>query len=196
VCIHTPKDALCDATLCETCELGLGCVAGTPLVTQLLLDPAFDLASMDWDETGSDTANLLADAKAQTPPKSAKFGPASAVAKMQQYSDVFQWVTIPDGTVALTLKGYYELAPGTKSPADDFLLLGFYESGATDVYAKFNKLIGTSGTQAAWKAFNYSIPAATVQKMVGTQYTFDLVAYTWDSVFHVDSLELNATTCK
>lgn len=42
-CVHTPKDTACDASSCETCQAGIGCVASAKKTMQLLADPSFDL---------------------------------------------------------------------------------------------------------------------------------------------------------
>ena len=196
VCAHAPKDTLCDASLCETCQAGIGCVAGDTTTTQLLLDPNFDLLTGDWDESGSDGTNVMTVSMAQSGTKAAKFGPAPADATEQDYSDLLQYVTIPKGTIALTLTGYYKLAPGTTLPSKDYLVAAFYEDGGTKPFTQFHSFAATSGVQTTWKMFSYTAPKADVLTMGGTEYTFDLVAHVWDTVFHIDSLQLNATLCK
>lgn len=196
VCAHVAKDTLCDASLCETCQVGIGCVAGDTTTMQLLLDPNFDQLTGDWDESGSDGTNVMTVAMAQSGTKAAKFGPAPADASEQDYSDLLQYVTIPKGTISLTLTGYYKLAPGTQAPADDYMVAAFYEDGAIKPFTQFHSFEATSGAQTAWKMFNYNAPKADVLTMGGTEYTFDFVAHVWDTVFHVDSLQLNATLCK
>jgi hypothetical protein len=195
VCLHTPKDTLCDGSSCETCQAGIGCVAGDKVEMQLLLDPNFDVPAGDWDESGSDGINVTLDPAAQTPTRIAKFGPAAPAAKEQQYSDLLQLVTVPKGTVALTLTGYYKLLPGVKVPADDYLVAAMYEDGALLPFTQFHSFEATSGAKAAWTAFTYSAPKAEVADMGGLDYTFDLVAHTWDSVYRFDTLALNATVC-
>jgi hypothetical protein len=195
-CQHAPKDTLCDSSLCETCQAGIGCVAGPKTTMQLLADPNFDLDTGDWDDSGSDVANIMVVAAAQSGTRAAKFGPAPKNATEQQYSDVLQWVSIPKGTVALTLKGYYKLTPGTDTPADDYLVAALYEDGAIKPFTQLHSFEATAGAQPNWKAFTYSAPKSEVAMMGGNDYTFDLVAHVWDTVFHFDSLELNATVCQ
>ena len=195
-CVHTPKDTLCDASSCETCQAGIGCVAGEKTTMQLLLDPNFDLATNDWDESGSDGVNLVTLAGAQTGTKVAQFGPGDITAEEQDYSDLLQWVTIPERTVALTFTGYYKLTPGTFKVADDYVVAAFYEDGAIKPFTQFHSFEATTGAQAAWKAFTYNAPKDDVLKMPGTEYTFDLVAHVWDTVFQFDSVQLNATVCQ
>jgi hypothetical protein len=203
VCTHTPDDTKCDSTRCEVCSVGIGCVAGPTEETQLLTDPAFDLGSADWDQTSDRFGkNIFADAAAQTPGNIAKFGPAAANASAQEYGDLLQFVTIPANVVGITLKGYYKLTPGTgtgmKVPKNDYVAIGFWDPASSDIMPveQFDAIHGDSGAQASWKAFSYSMSAIEVQTLAGNEYTFDLVANTWGSIFQFDTLELNATTCK
>lgn len=198
VCTHTTKDTLCDADQCEKCTAGIGCVAGPKTLTQLLLDPNFDDATGDWDETSDTFAkNIFANAAAQTPANIAKFGPAKAAAAAQEYADLLQTVTIPVGTATLTLTGYYKLTPGTKLIEDDYVAVGFWEiDGGIMPFAQFHSFEGASGAQAAWKAFTYTLPKAKVTAMAGNDYTFDLVANLWGSVFQFDTLAVNAVVCE
>lgn len=195
-CVHTPKDTLCDASSCETCQAGIGCVAGAKTTMQLLADPNFDLDDASWDESGSDGFNVVTMAGAQSGANVAKFGPGDITAEEQDYSDLLQWVTIPEGTVALTFSGYYKLTPGTFVPADDYLVAAFYEQDSIKPFTQFHSFEATAGAQAAWKTFTYSAPKADVLEMGGIEYTFDLVAHLWDTVFQFDSLQLNATVCQ
>lgn len=215
-CIHTPKDSLCDGSRCETCKAGIGCLAGATSTVQLLADPGFDIvpASGDWDESGSEDVNIVTDPAAQTPTKIAKFGPGPAVGSNvddQQYSDVFQYVTIPVGTVAIDLTGFYELAAGRNSPKDDQLQAALFplecpdpdvdpnadpSCSVTKPFVTFHTFYASTGATTTWKAFSYSAQEKDVAKMAGADYSFDLVAYVWDTVFRVDSLQMNATVCR
>jgi hypothetical protein len=196
-CIHTPKNTLCDASACETCQAGIGCVAGEKTTMQLLLDPNFDLESNDWADAMSDGVSVQTVVGAQSGTKAAKFGPGDITADEQYYADLLQWVTIPERTVALNLTGYYKLTPGTFMAADDYVVAAFYEDGAVKPLTQFHSFEATTGAQAAWKMFTYNIPKTDdVPSMAGTEYTFDLVAHVWDTVFQFDSLQLNATVCQ
>jgi hypothetical protein len=195
VCSHTPDDKPCDATHCETCQAGIGCVAGPQTTTELLLDPNFDDATGDWDESGSDVKNIVANAQAQSGSTLAKLGPALPKAVKQQYSDLFQSVTIPAGVVALNLKGYYKLAPGVKLPADDYAVAALYELAATQPFMRFHDW-NANTAQATWKAFSYDAPKAKLAQLSGNDYTFDFVAEVWDSVYQFDTLSLSATVCQ
>jgi hypothetical protein len=210
-CVHSPKNNLCDGTLCETCQTGIGCVAGPKTTTQLLLDPGFDTpATGDWDESGSDGNNVVTNNAAQTPTKVAKFGPGPSVGTNldnQQYSDLLQYLTIPTGTVALSLSGYYKLTTGLHSPKDDYLVTAFYPIDCTDPkadpdcdtllpFTQFHSFEAAVGASTTWKAFTYSAPKNDVAKMGGVDFTFDLVAHLWDSTFQFDSLQMTATVCQ
>jgi hypothetical protein len=215
-CVHTPKNTLCDSTMCQTCKAGIGCVAGPKTIVQLLEDPGFDIlpATGDWDESSSDGVNIVTNVAAQSPTKSAQFGPGPSVGTdldNQQYSDVYQYLTIPVGTVAINLTGFYKLTAGANSPKDDYLLTAFFQvecpdpdvdpnadpdCSLTKPFTEFHSFRGTTGATTTWKAFSYSAPKADVAKMGGVDYTFDLVAHVWDTEFQLDSLQMNATVCQ
>jgi hypothetical protein len=201
-CNHLPKDSLCDAMQCETCVVGIGCVAGAKQTTQLLLDPNFDDMNADWSEK-SDTfgKNLFVSPLPQTPTMIAKFGPAKSTAAAEEYGDLLQQVTIPPGTIALNLTGYYKLTPGkdsvAKPLAKEYVAVGFWEiGGGIEPFAQFHSFEAVDGAQAAWTAFTYDIPKAKVTAMAGNDYTFDLVANLWGSVFQFDTLAVNVTACE
>ena len=150
-CVHTPKDTLCDSSLCETCTVGIGCVAGPKDVVQLLQDPSFDLPSSDWDESGSDGKNVVTLVGAHSGTNVAKFGPAGPAAEEQDYSDLLQWVTIPEGTVALTLTGWYRATAGVTAPEDDYVVAAFYEAGSTRPFSQFHSFPSLStSARSAW----------------------------------------------
>ena len=200
VCTHTPKDTACDAGNCEVCTLGIGCVAGPKKNYELLVDPAFDLGSTDWSQQ-SDTfndQNIFSDPKAQSGTMIAKFGPAAADAKAQEYADLLQYVTIPADTVAITLTGYYQLKPGVKKPADDYVAVGFWDPASSSIMPaeQFHSFAGSGGAKSAWTAFSYALTAAEVKGLAGKEYTFDLVANVWDSEYRFDSLKLTGSSCK
>jgi hypothetical protein len=196
VCVHTPKDTLCDSSQCETCTVGIGCVAGPKDVVQLLEDPSFDLSSIAWDDAGSDGTNVVTLVGAHSGTKVAKFGPAGPAAEEQEYSDLLQRVTIPEGTVALTLTGWYRATAGTQAPEDDYVVAAFYEDGGTRPFSQLHSFEAVSSGSATFKMFSYNAIKSDVKEMAGGEYTFDLVAYTWDSVYYFDTLQLNATVCQ
>jgi hypothetical protein len=197
-CRSTADDSACDAFKCQTCQLGVGCVAGASRTEELLTDPDFDGSNQDWIETSDNfnDTNIFANNLAQTAPNIARFGPAPNNAVEQEYADLLQYVQIPERTVAVTLKGFFKLAPGTVLPEDDYTVAAIYELGETDPLVQFHSWRGDSAAQAAWKSFTYNAPKAKLLEMAGNEYTFDLVAYSWESVFQFDSLQLTATVCE
>jgi hypothetical protein len=204
VCVHTPKDTLCDSAQCEVCTVGIGCVAGPKDVIQLLENPSFDLSTNDWDMSG-DSGDIVTLVGAHSGTKAAQFGPAPADATEQGYADALQWVTIPEGTVALTLTGWYRASTETtcrpgceadKDTVEDYVVAALYENGGTRPFSQFHSFQASSSAAATFKTFSYSAPKADVKNMGGNEYSFDLVAVVWDSVYYFDTLQLNATVCQ
>jgi hypothetical protein len=76
------------------------------------------------------------------------------------------------------------------------VVVAFYEDGEIKPFTQFHSFEATAGAQVDWKPFSYSAPTADVLKMGGIEYTFDVVAHVWDTVFQFDSLQLNATVCE
>lgn len=197
-CNSTPDTTLCAATNdeCVTCQEGIGCVLGDSTVEELLLDPSFDAMTGDWLEYSDHFENnIFVEAGAQSGASIAKFGPAPLDAAEQEYADLLQYVTIPDNTISLTFSGYYKLAPGTKKPSADYVVAALFEIDDLDPYTTFHRWAGNSGGKATWTAFSYQADRANIQPMWGVEYTFDLVAHTWDTVFSLDTLSLKATVC-
>jgi hypothetical protein len=198
-CENTPDTTLCVASNdeCVTCQAGIGCVVGDSVVQELLLDPSFDAMTDDWVEYSDNfDNNIFMEAGAQSGTHIAKFGPTPLNAAEEEYADLLQYVTIPENTVSLIFSGYYQLAPGTKKPSADYVVAAFYEIGGLDPYTQFHSWAGNSGAKAAWTAFSYEADQPDIQPMWGEEYTFDLVAHTWDSVYRLDTLSLKATICE
>jgi hypothetical protein len=203
-CVHTPKDTLCDSAQCETCTVGIGCVAGPKDVIQLLENPSFDLSTNDWDMSG-DSGEIVTLVGAHSGTKAAQFGPAPVDATEQGYGDALQWVTIPEGTVALTLTGWYRAntkttcRPGCEADPEteeDYVVAALYEEGGTRPFSQFHSFEASSSAAATFKMFSYNAPKADVKEMGGNEYSLDLVAVVWDSVYYFDTLQLNATVCQ
>jgi hypothetical protein len=199
-CGHAPKDDLCDSTRCETCTVGIGCVAGPLKEEQVLVDPNFDAPDGDWDGSDSDITNVVVNAAAQSPTRIAKFGPAASNATKYQYGDLLQYVTLPKGVVGLTVTGYYKLTP-TKilhpDDPDDYVTLGFYDlNGGTLPVVQFHTFEGSGAAQTAWKQFTYTAPKDEVAKVLdGGDFSFDIVARAY-SAFQFDTMTLTTTTCQ
>lgn len=200
-CTHALNDKACDGARCEVCAAGIGCVAGKKDEMQLLLDASFDDMSGEWSQKSAtfNNKNIFVNALAQSPTMIAKFGPAAKNATEAEYADLLQIVTIPDGTVALTLKGYYKVAPGTlHKNDDDYVVTGLWDIGGASImpFAQFHAFNAQDGAEPAWKAFSYSLTDKQAKLVAGNDYTFDLVANAWDSTYQFDTLELNATVCQ
>jgi hypothetical protein len=198
-CTSTPETTLCAAANdeCVTCLAGIGCVLGDRVVEELLLDPSFDAVAGDWVEYSDNFAgNVFVEEGAQSGASIARFGPAPPGAAKQEYADLLQNVTIPDNTISLRFSGYYKLAPGNEKPSADYVVAALFEIDDLDPYTTFHRWAGNSGANAAWTAFSYEAERADIQPMWGVEYTFDLVAHTWDSVYRFDTLSLKATVCQ
>jgi hypothetical protein len=197
-CRHTADDSACDPFKCQSCQAGVGCVAGPTTMVDLLTDPGFDGTHDDWVEASDyfNDQNIFPNAMAQTAPNIATFGPAVAGAEEQEYADLLQYVEVPEGTVGITLTGYYKLAPGGVLPDEDYAVAAFYDLGAIDPIVQFHSWTGDGTAKAAWTSFTYNAPKAKLLEMSGNEYTFDLVAYSWETVFSFDSLKLTATVCQ
>lgn len=200
VCTHSADDALCvpDTGECLSCQVGIGCVAAPAIIEQLLLDPSFDDDSGDWVEDSDNYANIIfAEAGAQSGTRLARLGPAPVAAKEEEYADLYQIVTIPEGTQSLRLTGYFKLTPGATKPGADYVAAALYKlSGGTMPVSQFHSWAGSIGAQATWQSFSYDASRAEVIAMRGDDFTFDLVAHTMGSVYRFDTLSLEATICE
>jgi hypothetical protein len=203
-CLNTPDSALCDedADECATCEAGIGCVTRDATTLELLANPSFDATPKIWRELLEYTEQTLiieTDQFAETPDYSAYFGaladPESA--DDQAYAGIYQTIAIPEGTKQLRVTGFYEVYPGLYLPSMDDLTVALYEIGvASSPAVLFHTWTADDGEIGPWAAFEYLAPAAQLASVVGTNVTFDVFAYTWDSSFYVDSLSLQATVCE
>lgn len=200
-CGHAPKDTLCDASNCETCTVGIGCVAGPTKKEQLLLNPGFDdTVNVDWDDSGSDAAtNLYTNAMAQSGTKIAKFGPVGLNVNKHEYDDLLQTISLPDGVVDLTVTGYYKLTPTAKvipATEDDYIVLQLYDlNGAADPVVEFHSFYGDDPAQATWKSFTFSATKAEVSALVASDFTFDFVGHVF-STYQFDTMTLTSTICQ
>jgi hypothetical protein len=197
-CQHAVDDSRCDRFKCQSCEAGVGCVAGQSTSWSLLTDPGFDGTHDDWVESSQsfDDQNIFPDQSAQTPPRVARFGPAPLDATQQEYADLLQDVQVPEGTVALRLTGYYRLSPGRSARDEDYVVAGLYETGHDEPRVQFHVWRGDGDAKAAWTPFTFDAARADLVDMGGQAYTLDLVAYSWETVFSFDSLSLSATVCQ
>jgi hypothetical protein len=197
-CGHAPKDTRCDSTRCETCTVGVGCVAGSSTQTQILLDPNFDAGTGDWVDVNS---NIVTNALPQSPTKIANFGPAPANATKHIYYDLLQYVTLPAGVAGLTVTGYYKLTPFAKAHTTDpgdYVVLQVYDlNGSAAAAVEFNSFSATLGAKTEWgQKFTYAASPSELALLTdGGDYTFDFVGHVF-STFQFDTMTLTATTCQ
>lgn len=195
-CEHSADSERCDAANCETCTLGIGCVAGPKQVVQLLGDPKFDEAVSGWTQDSDGGPRILPSALSLSSPNVLQLGPAADDATDLEYSDIYQTLRVPAGSVALTLSLSYQFARGVLAPQDEYAVIAVYRRNATDPFAEFHQFKGSAADQATWKQVTYSAPFEEVQSMVGKDLTFDLVAHSADGVYLFDNLQLDATLCQ
>jgi len=213
-CVHTANDTACTpaAGACSsTCKVGIGCVDVAPTVKELLLDPNLDEETGDWQQYSEtyNHQNIFADAAAQSAPNSAQVKPAKADATEQETFDLYQEIHVPKGTTKLTVSGYYKMLPGVDSVdrpiAEDYATLTLFSleqpADATHNepwyirYIDYHEWDGDGLKKAAWTAFTYDTPKATIAKVLDTDVTLDIFAKTWDTKYYFDSLSLKATYC-
>jgi hypothetical protein len=197
-CNHQADDTTCDPSRCETCRLGIGCVASDMTTMPLLTDGNFDQASSGWTQD-SDRENIVTSAMAQSGTRLAQFGPGPGTpdATEQEYDDLYQLVSIPEAAVAVTLTGYYKLTPGQKAPTENKLWAALYQGRDTAYTALFFKLDGDLPAKNAWGTpFSYTLSTADLHEIAGLDFSFDIVATLWDSAYQLDSLQLTASVCE
>lgn len=193
-CTHSPSDTRCDATNCESCQSGIGCVAGPKQSLQLLLDPNFDQDAGDWQE--NEPGYVVSNAQALSSPKLVKIGPAPANAADYTYGDIYQYVTMPDKLATLSLTLNYRFTPGVKDPANEYVVVALYELSGVEPYTQFHEFYGDDPAQTTWKSATYKASKDEVSGMAGQDFTFDLVAHSFDGVYLFDSFTLDATVCQ
>jgi hypothetical protein len=194
-CEHLADSDRCDASNCESCLLGIGCVAGPKHLQQLLGDPQFDSGGNHWKEDGGPL--ILSDSRALSSPNLVQFGPAAPDATETLYGDVYQSLRIPAGTAALSLTLNYRFAPSDREPPDDeYAVAALYLHNATTPFTQFHSFPGTDPAQPTWKQVTYKAPPDDVARMVGKDFTFDLVAHAFGGEYWFDDLQLDATICE
>jgi hypothetical protein len=207
-CVNTPRTTRCepDAGECLVCLSGIGCVAGTEVKQQLLIDPNFDEVDPAWEQY-SETwdINIFPLGLPDTEPNIASFGPASDVATEQEYADLLQYLVIPTNTTKLTLTGKLWMSiSGVVAPEDDYVVAALYDevngprssSGVLMPSVQFNDWRGTTPEMIDWETFSYDAELSELESVAGREVSFDLVAFTWDSVFDFDTFSLEATSCE
>jgi hypothetical protein len=202
-CVHTPDTSLCDVDPgeCVTCQAGIGCVASDLTQIPLLLDPHFDLLSVDWEEFISDNVNqqsiVALNAQAQSPDHAAVWVPVPdpVTAPEQGYADLLQDVVVPEGSQQLRLTGFYRLSAGVYAPDEDFVSAALFRRNGTTPELTFHEWYADEGSQSEWLMFDYIASAPELEGLLGESLTFDLYGYNWDSTFYFDTLSLTAGVC-
>lgn len=204
-CVHTPDNTACDADPdeCVACQVGIGCVATPPTQVELLLNGGLDELLKIWREVVLDHPDqgtiISSYLLAQSPDNTAYFkgllDPA-ANEPDQGYAEIYQTVTIPEGTKQLRATGYYEVFPGTYAVAEDDLTVGLYELGSTAPALLFHTWSGSGGVVDPWVRFDYLASPTQLTAILGLDVTFTIFSYTWDSEFYVDTLSLEASVCQ
>ncbi len=194
-CQHEPATARCDAGNCETCMAGIGCVAGPKQVKQFLLDPNFDAPASAWKQDGGTL--IVESPLALSCPNLVQLGPAAPDATKALYGDVYQAITMPKGIAALSLTLDYRFSPGAReTPEEEYAVAALYERSAVSPFTEFHQFMGTDPAQPTWKRVTYDAPQTEVARMGGRDFTFDLVAHSFDGVYLFDNLQLDATFCQ
>ena len=200
-CVHTADTTLCDASNCEACVAGVDCMAGAKSTSQLLLDPNFDDATSGWKiyvdpDDPATSAHIETNPVALSSPKVARLGPAAADASEYLYGDLYQNVSMPPKLVAVSLTLSYRFTPGAKNTDEEYVAAALYKKNAVDPFSLFHRFDGDSAAQTTWKSVTYKAPQDEVAGMVGKQFTFDLVAHSFDGVYLFDNVRLEATVCQ
>lgn len=194
-CEQLPDTQSCDAGNCEICTAGIGCVAGPQEKKQLLMDPKFDAMTSAWKQTGG--PSIVESSLALSSPNLVQLGPAAADATEALYSDVFQAIKVPPGIAALSLTLNYRFTPGARKPPEgEYAVAALYERSADTPFTEFHQFIGTDAAQPTWKQVTYRAPRSQVARMAGKDFTFDLVAHSFDGVYLFDNVQLDATVCQ
>jgi len=167
----------------------------TVMTINLLSNPAFDMTpmGMGWVQAPIDPLYPIITADGtlvKSAPNKAWMG---GLARANANDTLYQEVTVPAGTTALALKGFYEVRTQE--------LFGVYDRGKIELVQPGGTLIqqafATDNTNAttAWTslAFNFSTPHAGETVRVRLSTASDATDVT---SFFFDSLELNATVCQ
>jgi hypothetical protein len=104
---------------------------------------------------------------------------------------------MPPGIAALSLTLNYRFTPGSREPPEEeYAVAALYERNASMPFTEFHQFMGTDAAQATWKQVTYKASQAQVARMVGKDFTFDLVAHSFDGAYLFDNLQLDATVCQ
>ncbi len=209
VCENTPKDSACadsgDVCSPSLCVADVGCqVVDISVDSELLVDGNLDSLSPNWQQASSsgyyivsadtsidpDNAPILA----ETSPYFAWLGGVPG-----EFSEIFQRVSLPEGTISLQLSFYYRIASSVTT--DDFDVAGARLRNATGddelyVFADW----ANQDESLGWQPFEASIDAASwagddVQVYFFAQMSERADGDESNTNFFIDSVSLVATVC-
>ncbi|MGE0867230.1 MAG: hypothetical protein AB7P03_01615 [Kofleriaceae bacterium] len=199
---ETPDDATLDATLDATTVTPADAPPDqpcTPVTTQLLTNPAFDLnpVGTGWQQTLIDPAAPLVTADdgvlEHTAPYKAWLG--GLLATNENVVDILeQSVAIPAGTTDLVLSGFYDVRTleVAGDPAYDTASILLTEADGTPIATAL--AVSNQTPKTAWTAFSYPVtpPPSGMTIRVRMTSSSDFLR---ETSFFFDSLQLRATYC-
>jgi hypothetical protein len=215
VCVHEPNHGACAASgdVCNPnqCVPGVGC---TPIdvtqTQQLLADPAFDAFTSVWTEYSSTYYDLVVSESASLPaysyPRYAWLGGIE-----YEYSELYQTVTVPEGTQSLSLSFYYFIDT-YDIPYDDYNIMGvqlWSGDGLTQLH-EFQRAGNQDGNNG-WTLFEGTVDAtawagsdvqvyfwASIGAGYDVYYGYPDYRYinVYNTNYFVDSTALTATVCQ
>jgi hypothetical protein len=224
LCKTSSNDSVCAdgddcADICDPANgaAGTGCVQTTEYTSELLTDGSFEDAMTYWtafnctvdtagvcDVLGSDVAAYIVSGGT---PFGSTFMRLTASASF--FADLYQVVTIPEGTLRLEASGYYRAGVGSGGPSDpdDYLRGAFWDNDlgeyvgdflytATPQVQDYDQPSMTTG----WTEFSYSIEPSTNFPLTSGSAEYNLAAWTDDSEptvgYDVDNVSLKAISCQ
>lgn len=197
-----PIDAMIDAMPDAMPDAPPDAFVCTPMTTQLLANPSFDLTPIGtgWTQTPINPAFLPITDQDGAPEQSAPYkvwlgGFVAPTAGGTVTDIVHQDIVVPANTTQLVLTGYYLVATqesATATTAFDTGSLAITQTNGTQIVAinSFSNLTPA----AAWTAINFTVP----QNLSGQTIRLRMTSSNDDSFvtnFYFDSFALTATHC-
>jgi hypothetical protein len=191
--VNPPLDAPADAPPDAPC---------VPMTTELLTNPAFDLTPVatGWTEHNIDdtypiiTADTGIPNPHTTPYRAWMGGFQGSDLGVSSVTDMlYQDVTVPAGTTALVLTGYYAVGTAeTGSTVYDTGSVDLIETSGTPIEAI--KSVSNATSAASWKHLSHTFTANVAGQTVRLRFTTtnDITNAT---SFYFDTMSLKATHC-